>query len=192
MQVCVKNYTLSPFLILYCVATAACTPRGRFTVSGDTIMVTDFEENPVAPLILETGRRLFVLVSDTSKKEEVEKQLDAACTAAMGGGWFAEIVPANVHVGGVVLPSCVPKNNHPEAVVSKLRDAVEDLEDDDEGPLEDVAALDTAKHFADEEGLEIKVPTYSLFFILHSVGQHLTLTKQITCNFLPRLSSAFD
>lgn len=118
-------------------------------------MVTDFEENPLAAAVIETGRRLFALVS--AKTDKISKQLDAACAAAVGHGWFSELCPSKTAVGGVVLPSFAPKHNHPRAVTTKYDVILQDMPDEEDQP-EQTAALDTAKSFAEEQGLEIKVP----------------------------------
>ncbi|CAN0417612.1 unnamed protein product, partial [Ectocarpus sp. 13 AM-2016] len=80
----------------------------RFTVDRDSVLVTAFDENPIAPLVLGNRRTLCALVADMSKKDDVDKAVDAACTEAMRHGWFAELSKANVIINGSTLPSFVP------------------------------------------------------------------------------------
>lgn len=97
-------------------------------------MVTAAEHNDLASLVLGTGRTLFALVSDPTKKSKVVKEVGLACLSAMKHGWFAELSQPDVRVGGVTLPMSVPEHNIPGAVESSLIEAVgayDEIDDED-------------------------------------------------------------
>lgn len=119
------------------------------------MLVTAFDENPIAPLVLGNGRTLCALVADISKKDDVDKAVDAACTDAMKHGWFAELSKANVIIRGSTLPSIVPENNLSEEAVARYWDSQEAAGADEE--TEETSFLFSARVFADEFNLEIKV-----------------------------------
>lgn len=63
----------------------------RFTAPGDKVMVTAADENRLASLVLESGRHLSALVSDPTKIDDVQKEVDAACVSAIGHGWLRQL-----------------------------------------------------------------------------------------------------
>lgn len=130
---------------------------GRFTAPGDKVLVTAFESNPLALPVVGSGRRLCALVADSEKIVNAEKQIEAALTSAMTGGWFAHLAKADKVLGGNVLPAVIPSNNLSDAMENNIATLTcEALEDDDEDDLDD-AYLTVAKQFAGEHGIEIRV-----------------------------------
>ncbi|CAB1104611.1 unnamed protein product [Ectocarpus sp. CCAP 1310/34] len=125
-----------------------------FAVAGDSVLVTAFDENPIAPLVLGNGRTLCALVADMSKKDDVDKAVDAACTDAMRHGWFAELCKANVIISGSTLPSIVPENNLSNEAVPRHLEGQELAGPDVE--TEETSCLYSARVFADEFHVEIE------------------------------------
>lgn len=131
----------------------------RFTVAGDKVMVTAADENNLASLVLESGRHLTALVSDESKVDNVQKEVGAACSSAMSRGWFAELIKGNVLVGNAVLPECLPPRIESAAVRDTYFEhrSSYDSEEEDAHEADAESALEAAKHYACDHGLEIKV-----------------------------------
>lgn len=124
------------------------------------VMVTAFEHNLLALAVLGDGRRLNALVGDDgAAKATAEKAVDAACTKAMGRGWFRELRQADKIVGGK-LPAKFPTNNISQALNEEMARSMETFDDDDDGMDVDAAAwLEVARRMAGEFNIEIRVRT---------------------------------
>ncbi|CAM9580097.1 unnamed protein product [Ectocarpus fasciculatus] len=88
----------------------------RFTLPGDSVMVTAFEDNSIAHLVLGSGRKLCALVADPTKRDKAEECVDGSCTTAMRRGWFADLREANVVVDKSTLPPSGLSSNTSAAV----------------------------------------------------------------------------
>ncbi|CAB1103460.1 unnamed protein product [Ectocarpus sp. CCAP 1310/34] len=127
----------------------------RFTVPGDSVVVTTFEENLIAPFVLWQGRLLSALVVDPAKATHADTEVDEACVAATKRGWFADLNKAKVRVFATTLPACVPSHNLSEETNRMYINAHEVYNSEDED--DDVeAALSAAGSLAEEIGFAIK------------------------------------
>lgn len=118
--------------------------------------MTAFEHNSLAHAVLGAGRRLFALVADIASKDNVENQIDVACTRAMKGGWFAEHGEAEDMIVESVLPSTVPPNNVSQAVHDNMADSLCTFEDDSDTSKAEWA-FEVAKEIAEDYGIEVRV-----------------------------------
>lgn len=134
---------------------------GRFTDPGDKVVVTAFEHNPLAHVVLGEGRRLCALVGDGAAKAKAEKAVDAACTNAMNGGWFAELRQADGIVGGNLLPSNFPLHNISRALKDEMERSLETFDDDDDVDGVAVSSFEVARKVAGDHNIEIRVRTCS-------------------------------
>lgn len=132
----------------------------RFTVPGDSVVVTTFEENLIAPLVLGQGRHLSALVADSTKGAKAEGEVDEACIAATKHGWFSELNKAKVRVSGMTLPSCVPSFNL-SVKTNETYFTYRAGYPDEEVDSDTLAGQAAANELADDIGLEIKVPIYA-------------------------------
>lgn len=143
-------------------------------MAGDKVMVTAFEHNPLATLVLTSGRRLCALVGNQAKVDTVGRQVKGALATAMTAGWFKELAQADVPLGGSVLPTSFPPHNISQSSqesVENLRAGYDDDHDDDgSNPW----CLDHAKDTAEDYGLEIRVGVAFRMKILSSES-HLSL-----------------
>lgn len=118
------------------------------------MLVTAFEDNPLATLVLTGGRRLCALVGNPVKADTVGRQVKGALATAMTAGWFKEVAQSGVALGGSVLPPGFPSHNMPQDSlegVGRCRSGYD--EDDDSGDWN----LDFAKQIASDNGFEIRV-----------------------------------
>ncbi len=133
-------------------------------------MVSGFERNNLANLVLSAGRRLVALVGDPAKVESAEKQVVGAVSTAMEGGWFKELKPPEEPLRGIALPAGFPSHNMSQASQQSIelhRDGYD--EDDEDGEW----LLDHAKETAAEFGLEIRVRAAYVFVCKRADGQIL-------------------
>lgn len=125
-------------------------------MAGDMVVVTAFDQNPLASLVLGHGRKFCGLVAVPAELDKAEKEVDTALTDAMKHRWFADLCKDNVYVGGSTLPACVPSFNVSAAANQHFFDHRSGYDSEDED-ADETSNLEVAKMFAEEHGLEIKV-----------------------------------
>ncbi|CBN76081.1 expressed unknown protein [Ectocarpus siliculosus] len=133
----------------------------RFTVPGDCVLVTTFEENPLASLVLGQGRHLGALVADSTKAENAEVEVNEACVTATKHGWFAELNKTEVIMTGSTLPSCIPSSNL-SAHAAKQYESQRATDDEEDTDGDVLSALDVARELAGAMELEIKDSSHGL------------------------------
>ena len=137
-------------------------------MAGDKVLVTAFEHNPLATLVLTGARRLCALVGSPDKADSARKQVKGALATAMAAGWFKQLARAGVPLGGSVLPAGFPPHNMSQSSldgVQALRDGYDD--DDDSGEW----SLDFAKENAIEHGFEIRVSAGVFMYLPEEISQ---------------------
>lgn len=122
--------------------------------------MTAFDHNPLAPLVLEGGRRLHALVGDPAKESVAERQINVALKRAMTGGWFGHLANTDKSEGRSVLPAVIPPHNMSQALRDDFQATKNTYESDDEG--EAACSLEVAGNSAEEHGMEIKVDLVAL------------------------------
>lgn len=131
-------------------------------------MVSGFEHNNLANLVLSAGRRLVALVGDPAKVESVEKKVTGAVSTAMEGGWFKELTTPDEPLRGSALPAGFPSHNMSQASQDGIEHHRNGYDEDDE----DCEWLrDHAKDTAAEFGLEIRVRAAYVFVCKRADGQ---------------------
>ncbi|CAB1120660.1 unnamed protein product [Ectocarpus sp. CCAP 1310/34] len=131
----------------------------RFTSAGDKVLVSAFEDNNLASLVLTSGRRLFALVGDPAKAVSVGRQVKSALATAMTAGWFKALANAGVPLGGSVLPAGFPSHNMSQASQVDIENIRHGYDEDDDGSGPGGWNLEFAKRTAAEFGLEIRDAT---------------------------------
>lgn len=122
----------------------------RFTRLGDTVLLTAADKDPLAAVVLGSGRKLTAFLSDPANEEKLENDLNDAVTGALGRGFFALGKSKLVH--GPAVPKQVPADNLPAGAREWMAKDPDQGDDDGDPP-----ALIYAQKIAGEHGLEIKV-----------------------------------
>lgn len=122
----------------------------RFTRLGDTVLVTAADKEPLAAVVLGSGRKLTAFLSDPANEEKLEDDLNDAVTGALGRGFFSLGKSKLVH--GPALPKQVPADNFPADARDWMGKEQEQGDGDGDPP-----ALSYARKSADDLGLVIKV-----------------------------------